>query len=54
MQDEKQDTKENEPQEQLPTWKKPVIMHIELKRTMFFTGSALDCATGSVGCPTTG
>jgi len=41
MQD-KQVTKDNEVQEQLPTWKKPVIMRIELKRTMLLLGSGTD------------
>jgi len=42
MQYEKQDTKENEVQEQLPAWKKPVIMRIELARTMIHFGSGGD------------
>jgi len=44
--------KENEVQDkQLPAWKKPVIMRIELARTLFRSGSAIDCEAGSVPVP---
>jgi len=44
----KQDIKENEFQEQLSVWKKPVIMRIELKRTLEGAGSGADFNCTSV------
>lgn len=41
--------------DQLPTWHKPDIMRLELKRTLFGVGSLIDCsfqaASNTATCP---